>query len=72
MFELLADSTPNARKISIMLEEIQKPYDVKMIDISKGDQHNNINPNKMKTERITSYIGCSNTSSYGLSTLMEK
>ena len=41
MFELFADSTPNARKISIMLEEIQKPYDVKMIDISKGDQHNN-------------------------------
>ena len=38
MFELFADATPNARKISIMLEEIQKPYKVTHIDIKKGDQ----------------------------------
>ena len=37
MFELFADATPNARKISIMLEEIQKPYKVTHIDIEKGD-----------------------------------
>ena len=38
MFELFADDTPNARKISIMLEEIQADYKVTMIDIGKGDQ----------------------------------
>ena len=41
MFELFADATPNARKISIMLEEIQKPYKVTHIDIEKGDQFKN-------------------------------
>lgn len=41
MFELFADATPNARKISIMLEEIQKPYKVTHIDIKKGDQFKN-------------------------------
>ena len=38
MFELFADATPNARKISIMLEEIQKPFKVTHIEIEKGDQ----------------------------------
>ena len=38
MFELFADDTPNARKISIMLEEIQADYKVTLIDIGKGDQ----------------------------------
>ena len=48
MFELFADSTPNARKISIMLEEIGFDYKVTKIDISKGEQFNpefkNISP----------------------------
>lgn len=38
MFELFADATPNARKISIMLEEIQKPFKVSHINIELGDQ----------------------------------
>ena len=38
MFELFADDTPNARKVSIMLEEIQAEYKVTLIDIRKGDQ----------------------------------
>ena len=38
MFELFADDTPNARKISIMLEEIKADYKVTLIDIGKGDQ----------------------------------
>ena len=38
MFKLYADSTPNARKVSIMLEEIKENYQVSLIDIDKGDQ----------------------------------
>ena len=38
MFQLYADSTPNARKVSIMLEEIKENYQVTLIDIDKGDQ----------------------------------
>ena len=38
MFELFADDTPNARKVSIMLEEIKADYKVTLIDIGKGDQ----------------------------------
>ena len=38
MFELFADSTPNARKISIMLEEINEDYDVTFINLKKGEQ----------------------------------
>jgi len=38
MFELFADSTPNARKISIMLEEINEDYDVTLINLNKGEQ----------------------------------
>ena len=38
MFQLYADSTPNARKVSIMLEEIKENYQVSLIDIDKGDQ----------------------------------
>ncbi len=40
MFELFADETPNARKVSIMLEEISYEYKVTLIDIEKGDQFN--------------------------------
>ena len=38
MFELFADSTPNARKISIMLEEINESYNVILINLHKGEQ----------------------------------
>ena len=38
MFQLFADSTPNARKVSIMLEEINEHYQVSLIDLDKGEQ----------------------------------
>ena len=38
MFQLYADSTPNARKVSIMLEEINEIYQVSLIDLDKGEQ----------------------------------
>ena len=39
MIELYTWSTPNGRKVSIMLEELAIPYRVHAIDIGKGDQH---------------------------------
>ena len=38
MFQLFAGSTPNARKVSIMLEEINEIYQVSLIDLDKGEQ----------------------------------
>ena len=38
MFQLFADSTPNARKVSIMLEEINENYQVSLMDLDKGEQ----------------------------------
>jgi GSH-dependent disulfide-bond oxidoreductase len=38
MIELYTWSTPNGRKVSIMLEECGLPYRVHRIDIGKGDQ----------------------------------
>ena len=38
MIELFASDTPNGKKISIMLEEIEFPYKVTSIDLVKGDQ----------------------------------
>ena len=38
MFQLFADSTPNARKVSIMLEEINENYQVSLINLDKGEQ----------------------------------
>ena len=38
MIDLYTWSTPNGRKISIMLEELALPYRVHPIDIGKGDQ----------------------------------
>ena len=37
--DLYTWSTPNGRKVSIMLEEIGMSYQVVPIDITKGDQH---------------------------------
>ena len=39
MIDLYTWSTPNGFKISIMLEELDVPYQVKPIDIGKGGQH---------------------------------
>jgi len=38
VIRLYTHSTPNGRKVSIALEELQLPYEVVHIDISKGDQ----------------------------------
>jgi GST-like protein len=49
MIDLYTFTTPNGRKVSIMLEEIELPYNVHKIDITKGDQFTPefvaINPN---------------------------
>jgi len=49
MIDLYTWSTPNGRKVSIMLEECGLPYRVHRIDISKGEQfapeYLKINPN---------------------------
>ncbi|MCJ2142142.1 glutathione S-transferase family protein [Methylobacterium sp. E-066] len=38
MIELYAWNTPNARKISVALEEMSLPYRVRTVDITKGEQ----------------------------------
>ncbi|MBL0419649.1 glutathione S-transferase N-terminal domain-containing protein [Ramlibacter sp. AW1] len=38
MIHLHAYDTPNGRKISVALEEMQLPYDVTIVDIGKGEQ----------------------------------
>lgn len=49
MIDLYTFGTPNGHKASIMLEEVQLPYNVHKIDITKGDQFSPeyvaINPN---------------------------
>ncbi|HEY9617827.1 MAG TPA: glutathione S-transferase N-terminal domain-containing protein [Microcoleaceae cyanobacterium] len=49
MIDLYTFTTPNGRKVSIMLEEVGLPYTVHVIDIRKGDQFTPefvaINPN---------------------------
>src|SRR6478735_25461 len=37
--ELHTWNTPNGRKISVALEEMQLPYTVKTVNITKGEQH---------------------------------
>jgi GST-like protein len=39
MIDLYTWTTPNAQKISIMLEEIALPYTVHVVDLPKGEQH---------------------------------
>jgi len=39
MIDLYTWNTPNGRKVSIMLEEIGMPYNVRPVDIGKGEQH---------------------------------
>jgi GSH-dependent disulfide-bond oxidoreductase len=47
--EFFAYNTPNGRKISVALEEMGLPYSVKIVDITKGQQHDSaflkISPN---------------------------
>ena len=38
MIELFSSETPNTRKISIMLEEIEVKFKITKIDLSNGDQ----------------------------------
>ena len=38
MIDLYTAATPNGRKVSIALEEMQLPYEVKEIDLGKGEQ----------------------------------
>ena len=49
MIDLYTWSTPNGRKVSILLEELALEYAVHPVDIGKGDQHRPafvaINPN---------------------------
>lgn len=49
MIELYTWSTPNGRKVSILLEELGVPYRVHPVDITAGEQHEpaflNISPN---------------------------
>tara|TARA_B100000686_G_scaffold42737_1_gene44673 strand:+ start:23 stop:649 length:627 start_codon:yes stop_codon:yes gene_type:complete len=40
VIELFYANTPNGKKISIMLEEIQYPYKITVLDLKKGDQFN--------------------------------
>ncbi|MEQ1806349.1 MAG: glutathione S-transferase family protein [Burkholderiaceae bacterium] len=37
--QLFAFDTPNGRKISVALEEMALPYEVRVIDITQGEQH---------------------------------
>tara|TARA_Y100000590_G_scaffold204948_1_gene232431 strand:+ start:125 stop:751 length:627 start_codon:yes stop_codon:yes gene_type:complete len=50
MIELFYASTPNGRKISIMLEEIKFDYKITEINLSKGDQ---FNPNFRKISPLS-------------------
>ncbi|MDH4050216.1 MAG: glutathione binding-like protein [Rubrivivax sp.] len=47
--QLYAFDTPNGRKISVALEEMGLPYDVHVVDITTGEQHEtkfvNLSPN---------------------------
>jgi GSH-dependent disulfide-bond oxidoreductase len=49
MIDLYAWGTPNARKVSIALEELSMPFNVRMVNITKGEQFNDsflaLNPN---------------------------
>ena len=38
MFDLYTSSTPNGRKISIALEEFEQPYEVHLVNITRGEQ----------------------------------
>ena len=37
--QLFAFDTPNGRKVSVALEEMGLPYEVRVVDITKGEQN---------------------------------
>ena len=49
MLKLYFHPTPNGSKVALMLEELQVPYEISVVDIFRGDQHRpefvEINPN---------------------------
>ena len=49
MIDLYALTSPNVQKIFIALEELELPYNIKLVDVWKGDQFSpeflKINPN---------------------------
>jgi GST-like protein len=49
MLDFYFHPTPNGTKVALLLEELQLPYALKLIDILKGEQHDasyqKINPN---------------------------
>ena len=61
MIDLYTFTTPNGRKVSIMLEEVNLPYNVHKIDITKGEQFTPefvaINPNSKIPAIIDSDTG---------------
>lgn len=61
MIDFYTFTTPNGRKVSIMLEEVNLPYNVHKIDITKGDQFTPefvaINPNSKIPAIIDSDTG---------------
>lgn len=52
MIELYSASTPNGRKISIMLEELGIPYTVHPIDLGKLEQNKNGFLKSIQTEEF--------------------
>jgi len=49
LIDLYTSATPNGWKVSMALEEMKLPYEVHLVDLSKGDQHTpefrTLNPN---------------------------
>ena len=52
MIQLYTWATPNGKKVSIMLEEVGLPYEVRPVNLSKGEQ---MKPNIPRSTRITKY-----------------
>lgn len=63
MIDLYTWTTPNGRKVSIMLEETGEPYNVHAVDITRGEQHDaeflEISPNNRIPAIVDSERGVS-------------
>ena len=60
MIELYSSDTPNGKKISIMLEEIDFDYKVIKIDLSKGEQFNTNFKKISPFSKIPAIVDCTN------------
>ena len=60
MIELYSSDTPNGKKISIMLEEIDFDYKVIKIDLSKGEQFNTNFKKISPFSKIPAIVDCAN------------